>query len=71
MKTQKIRDKLMAKKQLREEYLGIKLSKNELEILKELAKLEERNLSDTARICFMREARVRLPTSALKNVTTF
>ena len=50
MKTQKIRDKLMAKKQLREEYLGIKLSKNELEILKELAKLEERNLSDTARI---------------------
>ena len=69
MKTQKIRDKLMAKKQLREEYLGIKLSKNELEILKELAKLEERNLSDTARIWFMREARGRIPSSALKNVT--
>jgi len=69
MQKQLIREKIMTKKQTREEYLGMKLSKHELEILQKLAKLEERTLSDTARICFMREARVRLPASALRNAT--
>ena len=54
MQKQLIREKIMTKKQTREEYLGMKLSKHELEILQKLAKLEERTLSDTARICFMR-----------------
>ena len=69
MQKQIIREKQMAKKQAREEYLGVKLSKHELEILQKLAEQEERTLSDTARVCFMREARIRLPSSVWKNAT--
>lgn len=61
---------LKNKRDTKDQQLQIRLSKNEYQLLQKLSVVEDRNLSDTLRVCFMREARLRLPADALKNVPT-
>ena len=47
----------------RDTNFSVRLSRHEVDMLEKLAKVEERSASDTLRICFIREARVKLPQS--------
>ena len=58
------------KRAVKDHQVQIRMSKNEYEILEKLSVFEDRSMSDTLRVCFMREARLRLPPNALKNVPT-
>lgn len=58
---------LKNRRDAKDHQLQIRLSKNEYELLQQLSVVEDRNLSDTLRVCFMREARIRLPSDVLKN----
>jgi hypothetical protein len=55
------------RRDVKDHQLQIRLSKNEYQLLEQLSVVEDRNLSDTLRVCFMREARIRLPSNVLKN----
>jgi hypothetical protein len=61
---------LQDKRAVKDHQVQIRMSKNEYEILEKLSVFEDRSLSDTLRVCFMREARLRLSSNALKNVPT-
>jgi hypothetical protein len=61
---------LQDKRAVKDHQVQIRMSKNEYEILEKLSVFEDRSLSDTLRVCFMREARLRLSPNALKNVPT-
>lgn len=49
------------KNETRTESFSVRLSLTEVEQLKELADMEERNSSDMLRLCFIREYRARFP----------
>ena len=59
---------LNKRKKTRDHQISVRLTTEELEVLEELAKFGNRTTSDLLRICFIREARLRLPSKALKSL---
>ena len=58
-------------KEIRKHQATVRLSDIELEVLEKLAKYEDRKISELLRVCFIRQARLSLPSSALKSLQVF